>query len=37
MENKCNEWECSYNKDGKCILGDCPKLEDFFNERASNV
>ena len=23
MENKCNDWECPYNKDGKCTQDEC--------------
>lgn len=23
MTNKCNEWECPYNKNGKCSLDEC--------------
>ena len=23
MENKCNDWECPYNKDGKCMQNEC--------------
>lgn len=23
MENKCNDWECPYNKNGKCTQDEC--------------
>ena len=23
MENRCNEWECPYNQNGKCTQGEC--------------
>ncbi len=28
MTNRCNEWECPYNKEGKCTTNECPKMED---------
>ena len=30
MENRCNEWDCQYNKDGKCTTNDCPKMDDVL-------
>lgn len=29
-KNKCNEWDCQYNKDGECVAEECPKDEEMF-------
>lgn len=31
MENRCNEWSCEYNENGKCTTNDCPKMDDVLN------
>jgi hypothetical protein len=30
MANKCNEWECPHNKDGKCDADECERFEDIL-------
>ena len=31
MVNRCNEWECPYNKNGVCTTNECPKMEELYN------
>ena len=30
MENRCNEWECPYNQNGKCTRNECVEFEDIM-------
>lgn len=30
MSNKCNEWECPYNKNGECTTDECEHFEDVL-------
>ena len=30
-EIKCNEWECTYNQNGRCTTNDCPTMDDVLN------
>ena len=36
MENRCNEWNCEHNKDGKCATNDCPKMDDVLEIISKN-
>mgnify|MGYP007069477517 CR=1 FL=1 len=24
--NRCNDWECEYNKNGNCTIDECPSV-----------
>ena len=36
MENRCNEWNCTFNENGKCTTNDCPKMEDILKVISNN-
>ena len=36
MENRCNEWNCPYNKNGKCTATTCVKEEEIYEKIHKN-
>lgn len=36
MENRCNEWGCPYNQNGKCTATICVKEEEIYEKIHKN-
>lgn len=36
MENRCNEWSCPYNQNGKCTATICVKEEEIYEKIHKN-
>lgn len=36
MENRCNEWNCPHNQNGKCIATICVKEEEIYEKIHKN-